>query len=459
MKNNLKVLLLSNVIFFVHGYNKFVLNNLSGSTTGVIQQVPYSPTVSSYNIYDTYVKFEQQPLTTLYKFSGGDGGNSKSSLTTFGNDGFLYGTTYSGGNSGCYNAYGCGTIFKLDPITGTLTTLYKFSGPDGANPSASLTTFGNDGFLYGTTSSGGDSYNGTIFKINPTTGTLTTLYKFSVGDGGTPSSSLISIGNDGFLYGTTTYGGDVTTWYSGCGTIFKINPTTGVLTTLYKFSGNDGMLPSTALTSIGNDGFLYGTTTVGGDNSCPYGCGTIFKINLTTGVFTILYKFSSTVGLWPNSTLTTMGNDGFLYGTTYYGGNSGCFNANGCGTIFKINPITGVLTTLYKFSGKDGSNPETSLITMGHDGLLYGTTYYGGNNSCSDVSGCGTIFKINPTTGVLTTLYSFSETGGAYPYASLITMNNDGFLYGSTYGGGNSSYTCSNKQCGTIFKINVTTQQ
>src|SRR5208282_1069316 len=58
------------------------------------------------------------------------------------------------------------------------TTLHSFQVfPNGANPYAGL-VLGRDGNFYGTTSSGGASRSGTVFKIS-TNGALTSLYSFT----------------------------------------------------------------------------------------------------------------------------------------------------------------------------------------------------------------------------------------------------------------------------------------
>src|SRR4051794_17052217 len=58
-----------------------------------------------------------------------------------------HGTTQYGG------AFGRGTIYQVTS-TGQVSTVYSFSGADGALPVAGL-VLGHDGFLYGTTLSGG----------------------------------------------------------------------------------------------------------------------------------------------------------------------------------------------------------------------------------------------------------------------------------------------------------------
>jgi uncharacterized repeat protein (TIGR03803 family) len=135
-------------------------------------------------------------------------------------DGNLYGTTRNGGYGG---AGGYGTVFKITP-SGTLTTLHRFRGKDGNGPYAALIE-GTDGNLYGTNSSGGpfsDTGNasGTAFKIT-TSGDESTVYAFcslaACVDGYMPIGSLVQ-GKDGDFYGTTSGGGT-----SFEGTVFRIS--------------------------------------------------------------------------------------------------------------------------------------------------------------------------------------------------------------------------------------------
>jgi uncharacterized repeat protein (TIGR03803 family) len=200
----------------------------------------------------------------------------------------------------------------------------------------------------------------------------------------------------------------------------------------------------------GTDGNFYGTMFEGGSP----GNGEVFKIS-PNGTFTTLYNFGfpPPSGSFPRAALVE-GTDGNFYGTTYYGGTNSCIFGStdyGCGTIFRITP-SGTLTTLYNFCPQsgcaDGQSPKAALV-QGTDGNFYGTTYYGGNAACS--GGCGTIFKIT-TTGALTTLHSFDSSDGVNPAAGLI-LAKDGNFYGTTYYGGDTA--CSGG-CGTIFKITTT---
>ena len=180
--------------------------------------------------------------------------------------GNLYGTTSAFGTGGG------GTVFKLAP-DGTYTVLHAFShaageiDTNGAEPHGGLTR-GTDGNFYGTTTQGGPSDLGTVYKITPN-GAFTLLHAFDGSDGITPVGELIE-GIDGNFYGVTNGSG-------GSGTIFQITPQ-GVLTTIHFFDkANDGDHPAAGLT-LGKDGNIYGTTFVDG----PALAGTAFRLTINT---------------------------------------------------------------------------------------------------------------------------------------------------------------------------------
>jgi uncharacterized repeat protein (TIGR03803 family) len=128
--------------------------------------------------------------------------------------------------------------------------------------------------------------------------------------------------------------------------------------------------------------------------------------------------------------------DGNFYGTASYGG------ANDVGNVFKVAP-DGTYVDVYDFAGgtSDGAQPFSGVIE-GTDGNFYGTTVNGGAN------GYGIVYQVTPG-GVFTLLHSFAggASGGEHPYAGLI-QGTDGLLYGTTYGGNNTS--------GIVFKMSTT---
>jgi uncharacterized repeat protein (TIGR03803 family) len=85
-------------------------------------------------------------------------------------------------------------------VGGSAVWFYKtFTGTnDGAQPVAGLAQ-GSDGYLYGTTEYGGTNRLGAVFKIS-TNGAPNSLYSFSGGnDGANPSAALVQ-GTDGDFY-------------------------------------------------------------------------------------------------------------------------------------------------------------------------------------------------------------------------------------------------------------------
>jgi len=193
-----------------------------GNPTGLID--------SNGNLYGTTqnggalghgVVFQLSPYTVLYRFCTQGfpctDGATPSRGRLLADGGNLYGTTLYGGASGA------GTIFKLTP-GGKETVLYSFcSQPncsDGAQPVAGLIA-DSAGNLYGTTGDGGASGAGVVFEVMPD-GTETVLYSFcsmtNCSDGAAPFTSLIADGK-GNLYGTTSGGGA-----SNNGVVFKVTP-------------------------------------------------------------------------------------------------------------------------------------------------------------------------------------------------------------------------------------------
>jgi uncharacterized repeat protein (TIGR03803 family) len=211
--------------------------------------------------------------TVLYSFTGGTADGCNPAGAVLRHMGNLYGTTY-----GC-GASGYGTVFKVD-TSGTEIILHSFAGgaTDGAEPYAGLVR-DTEGVLYGTTVRGGgtgcyDKFGcGTVFKVNKT-GREIVLHSFAGGatDGEYPYAGVI-LDAKGNLYGDTFQGGP-----SNWGTVFKVNMKEGVsgrgrpITLLHSFAFSDGGGPYGGL--IRNAGILYGTTSGGGSG----GYGTAWQI-------------------------------------------------------------------------------------------------------------------------------------------------------------------------------------
>jgi uncharacterized repeat protein (TIGR03803 family) len=361
-----------------------------------------------------------QTLDTLFTFDGGNGSNPQAGLVASG--GVFYGTSYAGGNSNF------GTVFVINP-GGALTNLHSFNGAfyntntdtynpaEGANPVGTLVLSNNT--LYGTTSSGGSTDNGTIFAINTSGSNYSVLYSFTGGgNGADPEAGLVLSSNT--LFGTTYTGGQ-----SGEGSVFRVSTGGLLFTNIHSFlGGTNGANPEAPLVLSGNT--LYGTTDGGGS-----GHGTIFQVNLDGSGFATLHSFNgSSDGANPEAGLILAGST--LYGTASAGGSSGN------GTVFSINTNTNSFLS-YAFNYTDGSTPEAGLLLFGN--TLYGTTYNGGSQ------GYGAIFQITTNGGSFSNLYSFTDgSDGASPQAGLVSLGNA--LYGTTQAGDAYGF-------GTVFALSV----
>jgi uncharacterized repeat protein (TIGR03803 family) len=375
-------------------------------------------------------------------------------------NGTLYGATEEGG------AYGSGTVFSFDLKSGTETVIYSFCSRQGCTDGASpvgLTSA--NGALYGTTFAGGsDSCAGgcgTVFTIDPNSGTETVLHSFLCSKracrkglakkGQSPYAGPIY--EDGILFGTTGYGG---TGIEQQGTVFSVDPNTGAEKLLHSFCSQrncaDGQYPVAGLIDAG--GTLYGTTEGGGTglDDCEdfYSCGVVFSLDPATRAQKVLYSFCSgqncADGASPVASLNKINNT--LYGTTYGGGSVSL------GTVFAIDLNSGKETVLYSFCTEqgcaDGMMPDAGVTDV--NGMLYGTTKDGGAHGAG-----GTVFALDPATGTETVLYSFCSqtrkkkcTDGAEPGA-LIDVG--GTLYGTTFSGGAGCFRGKQRGCGTLFAL------
>jgi uncharacterized repeat protein (TIGR03803 family) len=161
----------------------------------------------------------------LHSFHGSDGA-TPNALVLSGNT--LYGSTVYGGsaNNGtifAINTDGSGfrTLYSFTQVPG----FPPYANADGGFPEGGLIL--RNGILYGTANAGGQFGTGAVFRLRTDGTDFGVIHSFSVGafkefgnyinsDGAFPSAGLILAGNA--LYGTTTKGGS-----SGLGTVFRLS--------------------------------------------------------------------------------------------------------------------------------------------------------------------------------------------------------------------------------------------
>ncbi len=196
------------------------------------------------------------------------------------------------------------------------------------------------------------------------------------------------------------------------GTSFKVLHTFGAVTSDANAAvpvNLDGASPLGVLLQ-GADGFLYGTTSVGGVN----GRGTIFRVGTDGSGFQLQHVFAALPdsgsppvnvgGASPLAGLTD-GKDGRFYGVASGGG------TNGVGTIFAFDPVGRLFSVMHNFEDSNGDTPAGAMI-LGLDTRLYGTTAFGGTTSNGSKSTLGTIFSIARDGTGFSKLYSFDKRAG-----------------------------------------------
>ena len=358
----------------------------------------------------------------LYNFTGVLGVESPQAGVIPGPTGTLVGTTEYGGTANLRCHFGCGTLFELAPP---------------AQP--------------------GDNWTEQILYYYP----QANYY---------PGELLA--GPNGVYYGATLFAGEKNCYAGeGCGSIYELLPPAEAggawsVDELHIFHFTEGAFPYQYSRLVpGPNGLLYGTAYGGGDLDCnPVGCGVVFSLTppvapSTAWTFQDLYKFKNPGdGNVPYGGLT-LGPDGILYGTTYYGGVDNCINGLGCGTIFSLAPPSSgtgqwIKTILHSFmGGNDGANPYSALL-IGTGGVLYGVTPAGGGTGCNG-QGCGVLFELIPPaqpggSWTETILHAFTGGSDGEDPAFTPAMDSNGVLYGYSYGGTGTS--CDGFGCGVVYQ-------
>ena len=361
------------------------------------------------------------------------------------------------------------------------------ASPSTYNQIATSTYYGTDGTLVG---------QGTLIIAdkNPTNGTYNQngrvlhYFKGTVGaDAGYSWYTTPFTASDGNLYGSSFYGGN-----ANVGAVYKFNVAnaqtgacTGNESVIYNMGGIGGTYGNYGnVNELSNDS-LYIPETAGG----PYAYGKMTKISKAGGTATTVHDFKWAYVTDPNiysagaklqpgySALyandgaypygfPTEGPDGYVYGTTLWGGQGGFFI--GYGTVYKMKKDGSDYKILaYSSTGSSGifNSADGSTVTgsSGLGGMPFGVPW---GNVAFDKAGVYAYFfggyLINRTYGDICRVkidgsepvqivHKFlwdgaSTTQPYYLYRGPIIIENE--LFGTTYYGGSGRY-------GTVFKLDL----
>jgi uncharacterized repeat protein (TIGR03803 family) len=303
---------------------------------------------------------------------------------------------------------------------------------NGNNPG--LLIEGPDGNLYGTTLFGGVNNNGVLYRVGKNGLGFQVIHQFcskaNCADGA--GGSLVA-GTDGNVYGSSFTGGtgNCGQYYQGCGTIFRVTPSSGAYEVVFNFDpSTTGEFPlGITLTS---DGTFHGVA------SGPSGVE-LFHYTPATGVFkTVTLNFPAPNGLpsRPGTSLT-IGPNGNFYGLYHE-------YATCCEGLFEV--------------GLDGSHlqlfPEINTLRAGSaEGLFLASDHNFWVADYNGGSGSGAILTLSPQGTVLQTFAPFGESQALGAYPGALIQAKDGTLWGADTMGGNAP--SGHFADGTVFKLNA----
>lgn len=335
-----------------------------------------------------------------------------------------------------------GFIYRTDAHGDSLVVVHEFDQVNGRVPYDLI--LASNGKLYGGTQSGGANNAGVLFEFDLEHDAFRVVHHFMPGSTATPyalpsaQAGLLEV-RPGVIYGQVT---GTTSVPAPRGHVFAYDIATEIVTSVVGIPGfNGGTWNDQQNNHLRGrffkapNGSLY---AAGARNStCPVGQpdnGTLFRINPNTGALATVYinPCSSANGTKYNS--PSMEANGLLYGTA--GGGLGAVfpsNMDGFGVIYSFDTQSNTYTRVHAFTGGavGGEDPHPELLPAAN-GKWYGTTMRGGS------ANTGAVYEFDPATQELAVKQSFLNTQMADqlgPYGHLSLAASNGKLYGAnTYG-------------------------
>ncbi len=346
---------------------------------------------------------------------------------TLGADGRFYGVAT---NNGANNK---GFVFAIS-TAGKVTVLHNFNGTDGEFPLGSLVQ-ASDGNFYGVTQQTLTNPNaGEIFKMTPA-GIITSLHVFAAdgSEGTSPEGGLLAA-SDGNLYGTTSSGGA-----SDGGTLYKITRT-GTFTLLRSFTCSTDGCNSWVPLLQNTNGTLYGFSNGGGTNNA----GTIYKVASSTfPPFIVVQNYSTKSGATVDILGSSFISKGPVTGVNFGGVPATSFKVVNNSFITAVVPPTAVTSLVWVniSSGNVGTlknlkiAPTVTTLTpvsgaVGTSVTLTGTAFtgatkvtFGGITATKFTVNSVTKITATVPTGAITGKIVVTTPGGAGTSATNFTVN------------------------------------
>jgi uncharacterized repeat protein (TIGR03803 family) len=276
--------------------------------------------------------------------------------------------------------YGYGTILKADSTGTNFTVVHNFTVPtdstypDGSYPVGKMAVADN-GVIYCVTELGGFGGSCTICTYNPITDSFSMVWQFAANPqfGDVPVSGIIKAGN-GWLYGTTPTGGA-----NNAGVIYSVDPATNTYTDIFDFPGDSlssSMGPFTELLQA-NDGNLYGIVA---ESGLLNDSGVLFSFNPVNYQYKALYSLGSASGGGYRTPALVQAPDNKIYGV--FAEAEIVNGASDVGMLFSYDIATNQFTDLHDLTTIDGMPTGGLLIANGN---VYGETYGDTDNNSGEI--------------------------------------------------------------------------
>ncbi len=411
MKTKLSLNILFLLLFITSNAQKELWGVNTGSEYSVNDPAAYFGNITKYDING------ENPVI-MHEFNLIHGAIPKGRLFLASN-GKLYGTTLYGGNflfNGAQNVYS-GVLFEYDLILNKYTVLHYFdlnNLDEGYNPYVGVIE-PTPGVLVGATLN-------RILKYDIASQQITFSNIIPVNN----IYNELMMASNGSIYGTSSIGNCSSTIANepNQGTIFRYNLGTNTVTTLFTYScsGNNGTAP-TRLVEI-SPGILLGTNLVGGIHTMTnpgLTGGTIFQFNLNTNVFTTKKDFDYSLhGVMPINLVP--GDNGKIYGLCQEGGippgNTSTNLSDFRGTLYEYTPATNAIVVKQYF-GLNSFNTPTNLNNF----VLYPTSLI--KTSLGTFIGTipnGGLFRWDAGTNTITLPNSLGAPNNSFNNANLIEI-------------------------------------
>ncbi len=347
--------------------------------------------------------FKYDPVTALaipkYHFNEALNGKTPVEQLVIAPNGKLYGGTSQGG------AFNRGVLFEFDPVTHIYIKKLDFDTINGLSYGVSMMRSVN-GKLYGTCEYCGTNGGGILFQYDPATNIYIKKIDFGITSiGHFPTGTLIEA-SDGNLYGCLHgfLGGAAGAQPGdGDGMVYQYNKTNNTVTPKIDFLNQNEGRPLSSLVQTA-DGKIYGTTT---DNYFDVNAGSVFQFDpvLNNHIFTANFLSSSWGG---RPTALINGNNGKLYGIAK------TTPSNYTSVLFEYDLISNSILNKVNVSQNLGFLETFNSISLAADGIVYGVTIYGGSKDS------GSVFRFNPSTGIVTTIINCDKAKGYRPLGALL---------------------------------------